>query len=362
MLCAGSKRDSNQYVGRRAGGYLMPSQVLRVGYRPLRIGFLIRAGNTEDLLIAVRLNTLLWGGIHNPLIPTGEERNVVDDLITAFKVDVLHPVADSEELHDVMRAYKHLSWPHSLRNKSGLLMEADRAQELQAVDVLHWIVRSRPEEGGSPYCFVRWNTSDSLATLFACMFGQFPSREHLNLAYDYERNFIEGLRAQDVPILSDQSVHDFLLHHIAPIAFTATSLEPEGFIFRRDRGVYIGEPSFRHLVNYWNVRASGASCVFYPLGHEARLTSYVHEYLQRLVEWASRQAETSGFISVWRANEQSIPPEVSREIPADLRLLTIPVIDMMEHLNSLGDMCSGTMLDSFCSLEETISGASIATI
>lgn len=182
----------------------MASQVLRVGYRPLRVGLLIRAGNIDDLLLGVCLNTVLWGGVYNPLIPVGEDSKIVQRMIKAFKVDVLHPLADSDQLNEVLRGHKHLEWPNAISGASGLFGRGESELELHAVDVLHWVSRSRPEEGKSPYCIVRWNEADSLALLFACMFGQFPKRE-LGLQFDYQGTFVRVLAAQDVPILQDQS-------------------------------------------------------------------------------------------------------------------------------------------------------------
>lgn len=47
----------------------MATTTLSVKYRPIKIGFLVRDGNIEDLVKATGINTLLWGGIHNSIIP-----------------------------------------------------------------------------------------------------------------------------------------------------------------------------------------------------------------------------------------------------------------------------------------------------
>ena len=47
----------------------MATTSLSVKYRPIKIGFLVRDGSIDDLVKAAGINTLLWGGIHNPIIP-----------------------------------------------------------------------------------------------------------------------------------------------------------------------------------------------------------------------------------------------------------------------------------------------------
>jgi len=298
----------------------MASQVLRIGYRPLRVGFLIRPESIADLLLSVRLNTVVWGGIYNPLIPVGDDPRLVDRLIAAFKVDVLHPIADSDRLNEVLRRYKHLAWPDALPGASGFFEQEAAALKLRVMDVLYWIERNRPEEDRSPYCFVRWSDNDPLAPLFACMFGQFPTRE-LGLPFDYQSAFIRGLHAQDVPILEGQSVHNFLYHRIAPIGSTGTNLEPQDPLPLRDHGVFVAEPNFHNLVGYWNARASGDSCTFFPLAHETRLLPYAREYLRQLAGWVARQTGFRRSISIWREPDQAVPEEITGEVPDDVRVL-----------------------------------------
>ena len=62
-----------------------------IRYRPLRIGWCVRAANIEHVRTAMRLNSILWGGRFNPLIPVDDEQLALQ-LVESFRVDALYPV------------------------------------------------------------------------------------------------------------------------------------------------------------------------------------------------------------------------------------------------------------------------------
>jgi len=59
---------------------------LGLGFRPLRVGMLVRAGNVDDLVTAAGLNTMLAGGISNPLIPISDDNAFAEELLGRFNV------------------------------------------------------------------------------------------------------------------------------------------------------------------------------------------------------------------------------------------------------------------------------------
>jgi YD repeat-containing protein len=65
---------------------------LNIGFRPLRVGILVRNGNIGDLVSAAGLNTLLAGGRCNPVIPVSNDSTLAERLIDHFDVDVLFGV------------------------------------------------------------------------------------------------------------------------------------------------------------------------------------------------------------------------------------------------------------------------------
>src|ERR1700731_1431214 len=79
-------------------------------YRPLRLGWAIRHGDFDALRRSIRLSHTLWGGRSDPVI-------VVDDtdhatrLADLFRVDVLWPVGDAQEVTGFPNRFPHLINP-----------------------------------------------------------------------------------------------------------------------------------------------------------------------------------------------------------------------------------------------------------
>lgn len=71
----------------------MDTSTVNIKYRPCKIGFIVRKGNTDDFLKAVGINTMIWGGMYNPIIPFENEqytKEIGDD----FAVDYYYQVSD----------------------------------------------------------------------------------------------------------------------------------------------------------------------------------------------------------------------------------------------------------------------------
>lgn len=86
----------------------MASINLSTKYRPVKIGFLVREGSIEDLVKAAGINTLLWGGIYNPIIPVLTDSKYAEQLMNLFSVDVLFPVSHTKEIDDLIKKYPFL--------------------------------------------------------------------------------------------------------------------------------------------------------------------------------------------------------------------------------------------------------------
>ena len=85
---------------------------LTVKHRPVRIGFVVRAGEAGDLERATSLCALLWGGVHNPVIPVASADDAAGDaLVRAFQVDVLFNTAVNEATTGFIERYPSLRHP-----------------------------------------------------------------------------------------------------------------------------------------------------------------------------------------------------------------------------------------------------------
>lgn len=286
----------------------MPAINLSLQYRPVRMGLLVRAGNLADVEKAAGLSSMLWGGFANPLIPVGGDPQLTKYLIEAFAVDVLIPVEDVPELAAVVTEHKYLQPP---RHWGDPLFEEDwrsKKKVLKYLDVINTVDAcwerdfQHKDEGYTSDCtLVRWDKADSFATLFSVLFGYYGD---FGTLLDFEKAFMEGMKAKELVIAKDASIDVAITGAITPMG--ATRLELYSFwAHREDRdGVYVGdERSFEDLVEFWNIRASGASVRFLPLGAPQRCAEVVRAQLTRLDSRRAAHPNFDDSISVYYRHE-----------------------------------------------------------
>jgi hypothetical protein len=85
------------------------------------IGFLVRPGELKDVERAAEICTLLWGGIRNPIIPVvaADDHNA-DELLKAFQLDVLFPVAETDAINGFIARYPYHLNPRMQARESPL--------------------------------------------------------------------------------------------------------------------------------------------------------------------------------------------------------------------------------------------------
>lgn len=259
----------------------MANVSLVVGYRPLRIGFCVRAGSIQDVVKAVEINTILWGGLYNPIIPVGSDNDWNKQLIKLFGVDLLYPVEEVPELISFIDQFEYLSWPiFPGREIFNLYPTTPRREELAILDIsnvidYHWNNTFKVEQK-SNVVVPRWASQDPLAALFAVQFGKIYTSP--DLVYRYELAFKERLRANVKRIVNGRNVNADLADAMTPIHLTSDRLmltgDPFGPIDRF--GVYIGDPGRSDdLVNFWNLRAAGSDMSFLPIISPERLGDFM---------------------------------------------------------------------------------------
>ena len=175
----------------------MATTTLSVKYRPLKIGFLVRDGSTEDLVKAAGINTLLWGGIHNPLIPiSATNKEYSNQLLNLFSADVLYAVSHTKEIDEVIKNSQYLKTPgHYAENifyedwhtKKSVLGYLD---SMNIVDY-YWLkeFKNKPRDYKSNCILVKWNNADACNDLFALLFGYYPTL--YNLKDNFENAFLK---------------------------------------------------------------------------------------------------------------------------------------------------------------------------
>ncbi|MFI5196017.1 MAG: hypothetical protein ACHQD8_02915 [Chitinophagales bacterium] len=247
----------------------MPLSSISLEYKPLRIGFLVRDNSIEDLVTAAGINTLLWGGIFNPVIPISVENNdLAHQLVKLFSVDILYAVSNTQEILDFKKNYPFLKdsftddiFYESLRSNGRFFRFLDSKNAIDYLwekEIRHW-----DKERKSAFSLIEWEDNDSLASVLSLGFGYFPKFPDKELENNYRQLFLDGLQAENQKIPLDAPVKFDIQENYSPIYFTKLELSYSERARIFHRGIYIGlKDSFYDLLSFWNLRAAGDDIVF----------------------------------------------------------------------------------------------------
>jgi len=266
---------------------------LSVKYKPLRIGFLVRDGSIEDLVKAAGINSLLWGGIFNPIIPIKNGNNIfAHQLIKLFAVDVLYSVTNTQEITDFKSKYPFLRdrghyaediFHEDWRTKKKIPGFLDSRN---IVDLL-WEknYKNSPKKFKSNFSVIEWEKTDPLANVFALQFGYFPKIPGIDLKWDYKKYFINGLYAKEEKININDNINIHPRKSYGPISLTSAELNgySTGGWSLDSKGIYIGgKDNFNDLFSFWNLRASGKHVVYLAKDCWERTIPFVQKFLDFL--------------------------------------------------------------------------------
>ncbi len=142
-------------------------------YRPLRIGWAISSGDIEAYRRAVCLSYALWGGRFNPILIADREEET-KRLVDLFRVDVVWPVGDTDEVKTLPKKFPYLINPFFHDTLFvGSSTERKRAQVLDVHNALvHFADRREwkavKDRGVRLYA---WQPDDPLADVFLAQLG-----------------------------------------------------------------------------------------------------------------------------------------------------------------------------------------------
>ncbi len=300
----------------------MASFNLTTKYRPLRIGFCVSGTNHADLIEAARLNTILCGGMYNPIIQVEDE--IADDLIKLFQVDLLYPVSGGKAIQDFIKAHENL---HAFDLEGKFIWSTDqgwgdsqgriRSRILDA----YWSLQEYAANSDQKILNVQWRPDDACATLFSLEYGVFPSGDH---PYNMPVQFKEPFFDKPLRVGSDKDIDIALALRPRPIDISTLGIRnwdnSSGWKYH---GIYIGDSSkYADLVEFWNLRASGLHIIFIPITNTERFASVAKLHIDRIAEQDRRLKFPNG-VGVWShgmteemisviMHELKIPPEQLR--------------------------------------------------
>jgi len=278
-----------------------------IKYRPLRVGFIVRAGHVADILKAAGINCLLWGGIHNPLIPVGDGENAFGhELVDLFSVDVLHIVESSPDgeafagKYPFLRGSSHLVadiFYEEWRSKKQVLALLDS----KSIIDLCWEedFKSKADDFKSDFLLLKWDATDPLANVLSLQFGFFPAEP--DLKWNYEKMFVKGLHAREQVLPLGEALAMNPRKSFGPIDLTGAQLRGYGSGFPwGGNGIYIGDSSnFDDLISFWNIRAAGNNIIFLSKDYPERHLAFAQGFADFLDSLPNRHPNIEDWISLY---------------------------------------------------------------
>lgn len=242
---------------------------IRQRLRPIRYAFIVSDGDMEAALTAVSLNTAIWGGIYNPIIPVTPEAER-EALLTAFDPDEIVDLTGGRLDRPFLERYplRVVTPEHFVdRDRRGrrrlgfgfgilpILREIHEKEVRQSTDPTRAALVSTTARDGWP-------------EYVSFVFGSFSGLPQLDI--DVVDIFRRALRARDMAF-DPANISDELTDIVSPIDISGHGLRvfsPRASF--SSHIIYIGDHrSWADLVEFWSIRATGRSVLFVPFeGHE----------------------------------------------------------------------------------------------
>lgn len=273
-------------------------------YRPLRIGWAIKSDDFAAFRKVVRYSCAMWGGRFNPILFVDRE-DESSQLLDLFRVDVIIPVGDSDEVKDFPKKYPYLIKPFF---QDSIFMKGDESYPptSNVLDIHNALayLSDKPEWKEIRHYVVHyysWDTEDPLADVFLSQLGGYPDKNEVGADY------LEWLRRAS-------EFTEVSLDSAEPISIVTIEYPNISYLSRhgirqhygadggwKSPGFFVGSAAnLEDLTCHWNLRACDISLLFID-------PQYIGRYAKLLPAWekamrdrvANYRHEWDRMIAVW---------------------------------------------------------------
>ena len=285
-----------------------------VRYRPIRIGWCMRAEDFAAMRNAIKLTFTMWGGRYNPIIPI-DDFEAASSLIRLFRVDVLWPVSEDEVVKEFIKRFPHL--PNPFFQEELFVPHGNGKRSPQLLDIYHPIrclqeehFKNNPSLDAKVTIF-EWQAEDPLADVLLATFGAVPPVEVTGT--DYLGLLKQQLSAKTVTLSPQKSLPQRAENNWPVSAFSRAFMRQHYSVqnYRGHPGIYVGSASdFDDLVAFWNLRATDTSLMFYDPSQAMRFEPNLADWFALLRSRPKGRFESENSIAIWF--KDNVPkPDVS---------------------------------------------------
>ncbi len=259
--------------------------------RPIRLAFLVSKEDKKSLREVFRINTSLWGGIYNPIIPFFKktpknwEKNC-SKLPSASSI--LKGYMDSFDPDYIVLKDKQ-KLPDSLFDKERLLsfkevLDINGEYPLSyGVDItdLYWHLYDKgfKFERRHPVKIFCPKPSKEMALLSACCFGDFPNIKEMGYI---NKNYSHCFNSQELVINQSNFLDCLLNKGVSPLLITRAKLEVSSRGWRADSSIFFMDAtSWIDIVDFWNLRAVGRDVTPLPKQYADSYVDLINKIIKR---------------------------------------------------------------------------------
>lgn len=262
--------------------------------RPTRFGFLVAPNDMSALRLAFQVNTCLWGGKYNPIIPVFAKRplwwerqritdetaeQIINGYLDYFEPDVLVETRAGQASKFGYHSDRVISIDALMPPQNRLDLGYSDTHGMSVIPIYHHLYRREFQfTKREPEKIVRiTGATPTLANLAACIFGSFPEK---GAFHELERGFDEVF-APEILNLGVNTVADIISNNWRnPLHVTHDGLEVE-YGHNSDPLVFVFDGSrASDLIDYWNLRAGVAPVLPIPLQFVAELGPMVRKFIK----------------------------------------------------------------------------------
>lgn len=294
-------------------------------YRPLRIGWVIKSGDLGGFRQAVKLSHTLWGGRFNPILIADHE-DEARRLVDLFRIDLLLPVGDTENVKAFAKKFPHLINPFF--HDSILIGGANDQKHAQLLDIQNALehLRDKPEWKAINDKGVRvydWQADDPLANVFLTQFGAYPSADEFGI--DYLKLVAQAFEITEFGLDPASPVPADILDHPGISYLSRHALERHYSVQAGwdSPGFFVGDASnLDDLVCHWNLRAADIALWFVDPAHLGRYTDIIPAWEKAMRHSVAHRHERDRRVAVWTRRENV---EDARQHFVGMQLTICPV-------------------------------------
>ncbi|CDZ77315.1 hypothetical protein BN59_01598 [Legionella massiliensis] len=262
---------------------------IQIRLRPIRFGFLVKPDDSKNLTKIFEINTCLWGGQFNPIIPYfsrvpswwerinfkfDNAKQIINGYLDFFEPDFLVEAEPglSEKLgfdsDRVLQLHEILKYDEQKLRRFGLTLN-DLYRHLYNKE---FQFQKRYKQN-----FIQIKADKKeLSSFTACIFGNFPRQDLLDY---FEENY-QYVFEPSILVLNGSTLNEvYRSNYISPLMIGNQELEinynenqpPTLFILDISKS--------RDLIDFWNLRAIHKDMLAIPLQYIEELSSFCKEYI-----------------------------------------------------------------------------------